>query len=203
LLLGRGMHRIPPRDRDIRIEVMGRALTPAASAAGTAHAWRPVMSTLANTLAALLAVLFVACAPSQSPGGGDDSPDAGFTDPGDDDECEPDFVPAPAGQACAAATQTCMDACADDACWEACLTADPDAENCGTCLEDGYIACVNEAGCQSAWDTVACCFDGCDDPDSAACETECEAESTDYDACIETYDDACYESTNTACFKAT
>jgi hypothetical protein len=163
------------------------------------------MSSLSHSLVALFAICAVACA-APGPDGGDD----GFTDPGGDDgggddgggNCEPDIVPAPAGQACAAATRTCMDACQDDACYDACLTADPDAENCGTCLEDGYIACVNAAGCQPEWDAVICCFDGCADPESAACETECTPENTAYEGCIETYDEGCFEMTNTTCFQA-
>ena len=167
------------------------------------------MSTLVYRLAVLFALFALGCS-GASPDGDDDdtgddtSGDDGFTDPVDGgDDCEPDVIPAPTGQACAAATRTCVDACTTDACWESCLTADPDPENCAICLEDGYLACANAAGCQAEWDAVICCYDGCADPEAPECETTCATSANAYDACIEPFDEMCAEMTDATCFPAT
>jgi hypothetical protein len=143
-----------------------------------------------------------------STGDGDDTgarPDAGgFTTidgpGGDPSGCETDIVEAPTAVACAAATQTCIEACATDECPDACVTADPDPDGCGTCLEEGWLACVNTMGCQAEWDTVSCCYEECADPESAACETTCAAESAAYDTCSEAYEDTCATSTDAICY---
>jgi hypothetical protein len=132
---------------------------------------------------------------------GDDGDDTG-DDTGDDSpaECESEVIELPPGSACAAATQTCIEACEDDACWDTCVNADPDPENCGICLEDGFLACANTRGCQEAWDAMICCYDQCADPDSAECETSCSAESGDYDACTGPLEEVCSEEADTLCF---
>jgi hypothetical protein len=100
---------------------------------------------------------------------------------------------------CAAATKTCLDACVDDACVEACYMMDPAAEACGECVDDAYIACVNAAGCQAAWDDFMCCAEGCPDPEADACYTvTCKTQGDAFDACIELNDAACVDS---VCFK--
>jgi hypothetical protein len=115
--------------------------------------------------------------------------------------CAQDVVPMPATAVCAAATKTCLDACpeTDENCPDNCMTADPDAESCSTCLGDAYTACVNTAGCQATYDALQCCVNGCADPDSDDCyTTTCQKESTAYDSCAEMHDGAC---SDTVCFK--
>lgn len=134
---------------------------------------------------------------------GDDGDETG-DDTGDDSpvECESEVIEVPPGSACAAATQSCVEACEDDACWDTCINADPDPEGCGICLEDGFLACANTRGCQEAWDALICCYDQCADPDSAECETSCSVESGDYDACTAPHEEACSEEADTLCFGA-
>ena len=151
----------------------------------------------------LVAVLFAAC----SGGSGDDElgPDAGFSDVVDADDptdCVPEVIEAPTAVACARATKTCLAGCETDECYETCLANDPQGEECGTCLEDGYIACVNAMGCQPQWDASSCCYARCPDPESAACETSCSTEDAAYDTCLEAYDEACTTSTDAICFPA-
>jgi hypothetical protein len=167
------------------------------------------MRQLARTI--FLATMFaVGCAGG---GGGDDSggDDGGFTgdDTGGDDGggddgggggCTADVLEMPTAAACATSTQNCMEECEDDACFETCMSSDPDPEGCGTCLEDGWLACVNAAGCQPEWDAMSCCYDGCDDPDSAACETECSLEDTAYENCAVAYEETCAEQVDGVCF---
>lgn len=160
--------------------------------------------------AVVLVISFAIAACSSGPPSGDDddddddtdSPDAGFTDPDldADPNCTPDIVEAPTAPACAAATKTCADACDTDECWDACIAADPDPDGCGTCLDDGYTACVNAAGCQDAWDVSSCCYDGCADPESAACETQCAAQDAAWEQCIEAYDEQCNTMADTTCY---
>jgi hypothetical protein len=134
--------------------------------------------------------------------GGGDTGDTGDDSPVDPGECESEVIEAPAGIACAAATQTCIEACKDDTCWDACVNADPDPEGCGTCLEDGFLACANSRGCQEAWDAMICCYDQCADPESAECESSCIAESGAYDTCAVPHEEACSTEADTLCFGA-
>lgn len=161
------------------------------------------MSALARFTVAWIAITAAAC-PSGD-GSSDDRPDGGFTDPDDDaaPSCDPDIIVAPTSAGCAAATKTCIAACDTDECWENCLAADPDPDACGTCLDDGYLACANAAGCQAQWDALMCCFDRCPDPESEACETSCSTEGAAYDTCIEPHDEACTQSTDAICYRAT
>jgi hypothetical protein len=166
---------------------------------------------MVRAFALAIAFLTVACTSGDSGSNGDDtgdddSPDGGFTDPGPDGNpanCGTDIVEAPTTAACAAATQTCVDACDTDECYDACLAADPDPDGCGTCLDDGYDACVNAAGCQAAWDTSNCCYEGCADPESDACATTCATQDAAWDTCIEQYDEQCTQSVATTCYRAT
>jgi hypothetical protein len=176
------------------------------------------MRALVRTTMFLLAVAAAACAGQTT---GDDSGDDGFTgddssgddsggddssgdDSGGDDtgptDCESEIVEPPTTPGCAAATQTCIEECEDDACYDACFAADPDPDGCNSCLEDAYLACANTAGCQPEWDAMICCYDGCPDPDSAACETSCAADGAAYDACAEQYDETCGAQSDAACF---
>ncbi len=163
---------------------------------------------MSRVLALAIAFATAACSSGDSGSGGDDTgtPDGGVTDPGPDGgngNCTSDVVEAPTAAACAAATQTCAAACDTDECYDACLQADPDPDGCSTCLDDGYSACVNSAGCQAAWDTSACCYNGCADPESDACATSCAAQDAAWDQCIEQYDAQCTQMVATICYRAT
>src|SRR6185503_10614550 len=72
-------------------------------------------------------------------GTGDDGDDGG--------SCEPERVVAPTSPACAASTRTCLEACQDEACADACFAAEPDQDACFECLDSAYFACANAAGC--------------------------------------------------------
>jgi hypothetical protein len=159
--------------------------------------------------AALAALVLVACGGGPVGDDGDDDdnrPDGGFTNPGGGDggtnptNCTSDVIPMPTTAACAAATLTCIEACTTDECSDTCLAADPNADNCGVCLEDGWISCANSMGCQAQWDAVICCYEDCADPESPACDSTCSAESAAYDTCAEAHDDACSASTDAICF---
>jgi hypothetical protein len=152
----------------------------------------------------ILALWVGAC--SSESGSGDsavaEGPDAGSDDDGTggDSDCVPEVVEMPVAAACLAATQTCLDACEDDACYDTCLAADPDPEGCALCIDDAYIACGNQMGCQAEWDALICCYDGCADPESAECDTGCAPEGGAYENCLGAHDDACSEAT-TVCFQ--
>jgi hypothetical protein len=132
---------------------------------------------------------------------GGDATDDTITDDGDDGDdddsgvCESEVVPAPTAAGCAAATQTCLEACEDEACVDTCFAADPDPDGCGECLESAYVSCVNAAGCQEAYDALECCVDMCTDPESDECyTTTCATESTAYDTCTTAREDSCDDS---------
>ncbi len=114
--------------------------------------------------------------------------------------CTPDIVPTPAAAACAASTLTCIGACMDEACFNTCLSRDPDMAGCLGCMDDAYVACANAAGCQPQWDALNCCTDGCADPSSEACyTTTCAAENDAYGTCAGTHQDTC-GSSDAVCF---
>lgn len=129
---------------------------------------------------------------------GDGDGDGG--DDGGDTECVPEVVEMPTEAACDAATQTCIDSCEDDACYDGCLESDPDPDGCAFCIDDAYVACGNDMGCQGEWDQLICCFDSCADPESAECETSCAAEIGMYETCLESFDEPCGEATS-ICFQ--
>jgi hypothetical protein len=162
--------------------------------------------------ASLFMFAFFLAACSTDTGSGDDAVggdgvDAG-SDSGDDDgdgddgnaDCVPEIVEMPTAAACAAATQTCLDTCEDDACYDTCLAADPDPDACGTCIDDAYVACGNQMGCQADWDALICCYDGCADEESEECATSCAVEGGSYETCLEAYDGPCFEGT-AVCFQ--
>jgi hypothetical protein len=107
-----------------------------------------------------------------------------------DSTCEPDVVEMPTEPACTAQTQSCIDACVTDNCYDNCLDADADPDGCGDCIDEAYVACGNQMGCQVAWDTLQCCYQDCEEP-AATCNAECEAEVDTYDGCLEYFDEAC------------
>jgi hypothetical protein len=114
-------------------------------------------------------------------GGGDDA-GAGTG------ECEAEIVDPPAGGSCAAATQTCVQTCKDETCYEMCLAMDPMPDECGGCLDDAFVACAN-AACQAQWDAMICCFDA---------GGTCAAEESAYDACADDQE-ACFDA-DAVCF---
>lgn len=136
--------------------------------------------------------------------GGPGAGDPGTGDPGTGDPggCGTDVIPAPTAAACAASTLSCLDACRDEACFDACLARDPDAAGCGGCMEQAFLSCVNAAGCQAQWDTLDCCVGTCADPGADACyTTTCATQSSAYDACIMVHGDSCADS-SAVCFPA-
>lgn len=116
-----------------------------------------------------------------------------------DPDCQPDVVAMPTEPECAPATGTCIADCETDNCYDNCLDDDPRPDDCGGCLDDAYVACGNQLGCQFEWDTLQCCLDECGEPESIACEAECEAEVDTYDSCLEFYDEPCSEAAD-VCF---
>src|SRR5688500_5526167 len=83
-----------------------------------------------------------------------DGPDGGTGGSTGESDCVPEVVEMPTAAACAAATRTCIDSCEDDACYDTCLSADSDPEGCRICIDDAYIACGNQMGCQVEWDEL-------------------------------------------------
>jgi hypothetical protein len=132
-------------------------------------------------------------------GDGDGDGDGDGGDGGDTD-CVPEVIEMPTEAACQSATQTCIDDCEDDACYDSCLEADTDPDGCAFCIDDAYVACGNDMGCQDGWDELICCFDSCADPESAECETSCATEIQTYETCLESLDEPCGEATS-VCFQ--
>lgn len=116
-----------------------------------------------------------------------------------DPDCQPDVIEMPFEAECEIATGNCIEDCETDNCFDDCVEGDPTPVACGACIDDAYLACANQMGCQTEWDTVSCCYDDCDDPDSLECRTECAAEDDTYDGCLEFFDDACSEAID-VCF---
>ena len=137
-------------------------------------------------------------------GGVDAGSDSGDDDDDDDTgggaDCVPEIVEMPTAAACVAATNTCLEHCEDDACYDSCLGADPDPDGCGTCIDDAYVSCGNQMGCQADWDALICCYDGCPDEESEECATSCAVEEGTYETCLEAYDGPCFEGT-AICFQ--
>jgi hypothetical protein len=144
----------------------------------------------------LVAIASLAVAACMTGGTGDDGDD------GDDGgACEPERIVAPTAPACAASTRTCLEGCQDAACADACFAAEPDQDACFECLDSAFLACANAAGCQTQWDAVDCCIQGCPDPEADECYTStCATEGAAYDACLATKD-ACFSSED-VCFRA-
>lgn len=118
-------------------------------------------------------------------------------------DCPTEEVTAPTAAVCAKATQTCLMACAedDDTCNTNCMAADPAADACSACVDDAFTACANSAGCQGEYDQLACCIDGCADPDSDECyDTTCASQGTAYSNCIDAKAGSCSDA---VCFKST
>lgn len=121
-------------------------------------------------------------------------------DEGFDADCPSDFVEMPTAPECAAFTEGCLEPCETDQCFENCLEDDPDPDACGECLDEAYVACGNEMGCQLEWDALVCCFDQCDNPESPACESGCAVEIDTYESCVDPFDEACSDAA-AICFR--
>ncbi len=90
---------------------------------------------------------------------------------------------------CAAATRTCIDACApgDDACFEGCLAADANPE-CVTCTQLALVSCLNRNGCEALWNCYRdCIVVNCSTaPDTSACALAmCATEDDAYFTCTD------------------
>jgi hypothetical protein len=116
-----------------------------------------------------------------------------------DPDCQPDVIEAPDEPGCSIATQNCIEECETENCFDNCVEEDATPVVCTGCIDDAYLACANQMGCQFEWDTLSCCYDECGDPDSLACRNECAAEEGTYDGCLVFVDDACSESID-VCF---
>ena len=104
-------------------------------------------------------------------------------------ECTDETVPYNVVAICSASTMTCISGCTTGACIDACLDADPNPD-CDACVNQNFISCANDNGCQSAWTTYVCCVDEvCGPmPDSAcvmsAIAGACASANAGYDSCL-------------------
>ena len=107
-------------------------------------------------------------------GGG--TPDAGGgTDAGQPDTCPPGSARAPAGDQCAAATATCIEAATTQAAYDACLDGDPMPMECAGCISGELIATCSATGiCDNEFGEIGCCL-----------QEEC-ASAADQNACLQT-----------------
>lgn len=99
-----------------------------------------------------------------------------------------DVIAPYAGSGCSEATRTCLQRCGGEpTCSDECIASDA---QCALCVDTTLARCANEAGCQAAWDTFACCA-----REQRACETRsglpllacadaCEGELIAYDRCV-------------------
>jgi hypothetical protein len=158
--------------------------------------------------ASLFIFAFFLAACGNDTGSGDDAVAGSGVDAGsetggggdDDADCVTEVVEMPTAAACAAATLTCLDGCEDDTCYDNCIGADPDPDACGTCIDDAYLACGNQMGCQADWDALICCYDSCADPETEECATSCAVEEGTYETCLESHDGPCGDGT-AVCFQ--
>lgn len=107
-----------------------------------------------------------------------------------------DLVPLYEGTGCSDATRTCIASCAatDPGCTDECIALDAE---CSFCVNQTFVRCANESGCQDAWDTFACCAR--EEPACAtfaglellACAAGCDGELVDYDACFRALGGSC------------
>jgi len=98
--------------------------------------------------------------------------------------CTPSVIDYIAGAYCSTSTASCARACADGPCITACLNADPTTD-CARCSNQNLLACANENGCQSQWNTFNCCVDdNCPTGSPSTCvDTFCMSEGNAYTAC--------------------
>lgn len=70
-----------------------------------------------------------------------------------------------------------------------CLALDSHGPSCQHCLDDAFIVCAQDMGCQGVWDAEGCCYDahGCTDGDCLM--RSCPAEYAAVEACFGTVGD--------------
>lgn len=79
-----------------------------------------------------------------------------------------------------------------------CLALDSHGPSCQYCLDDAWILCAQDMGCQAAWDAEGCCYDAHGCTDGACVMRECPSEYAAVDACFmsvgpcEPYLDECF-----------
>jgi len=126
-------------------------------------------------IAALLLTSMTAC--TADDGGSTGRRDSGPGGEGEGEGEPPDAgpacggsVPAPTAPACSAAARSCLMTCMDAAC-DACFESE--TQDCFACLDQADGACGTSMGCQAQWGAYDCCYAGCADPSSMACDTMC------------------------------
>jgi hypothetical protein len=83
---------------------------------------------------------------------------------------------------CSSTTETCISGCSDGTCIQDCLDADPSTD-CSACVNQNFISCLNDAGCQTTWDPYVCCIeDNCGTMPSSTCVMSAQS-----GACASTY----------------
>ncbi len=96
--------------------------------------------------------------------------------------CEGSEVPYNRVSVCSASTNTCIMGCTDSACISSCLDADPNPD-CSACVNQNFVSCLNDAGCQTTWDPYVCCIeDNCGTMATSSCVSSAQS-----GACASTY----------------
>ena len=116
--------------------------------------------------------------------------------------CTLDTIAPYPGAACSASTRSCISDCAGDgACIDGCIAADSNPE-CGLCLNQNTISCINSMGCQDEWNCYNQCFIDHACTDRACVDANCSAEDADYGACADTLPAGACSSALESCFSA-
>jgi hypothetical protein len=99
------------------------------------------------------------------------------------------------GSPCAAATFACMQNCdptVNPNCQQDCLSNDPNPQPCNECINNNFIYCANNNGCQNDWDAYYCCIQANCPNDPASCQdTICANQSTAVDQCFDSAGSNC------------
>lgn len=118
--------------------------------------------------------------------------------------CAPAIVDHVTGPYCSSETLSCVNACTTGTCFQACLDADTNPD-CNACVNVNFASCVNAAGCQTSYNTYACCYDAhfcADTADPSACvDTYCSSEYSSWSSCASAVSsDTCNTSVASDCF---
>jgi hypothetical protein len=151
---------------------------------------RLLSSALAVALAAALGPVAGCYASRERPVDAGPRPDA----PGSM-RCEDESLPPYAGPPCSDAVSACRDRCArdDEPCRDACLD-----EPCRQCVYGAIFPCANAAGCESVWQTFACCVEGVPGCETlrgferTRCAPRCPMRFEPYADCIESTGPDCF-----------
>ena len=107
------------------------------------------------------------------------------------------------GDGCSEQTRICLAGCeGDPSCSDQCIADD---FQCALCVDTTLARCANAAGCQTAWDTYACCARR-----EAECATRtglslllcaegCEGELVAYDQCVSGVAEPCVRAIVVTC----